>query len=387
MEPNDFHDPWSDDLSATPLKRDSNPYTTPHEVAEDAEPPATPIKPRLPHPNIGWAIVWVLGFWLFQVIVSLGVILALVVLAFTQGKSAPAEMMESLEEASVATIPIGTGTAMLFAAAVAWLFYRREFSRRLALRGMSLTQWIAVLLSMLPMAILASEITNCAGEVLPQFTSEILEQFASGPFLLVLVSACLFPAVGEEILCRGFLGRGLVAHHGPFFGVLLASLLFGIMHIDPVQATGAFSLGLGLHFVYLTTRSLVAPIVIHLLNNAFAFVLIRNYETYPILGLTPDSEGNMSHTPPLMIALAVACVACLSAVLVRARTRWISEDGTEWTPGYATAEQPPRGATSGVNSSHPHVALALLTLIVYGGLLWAIYLAHQSAVDQALKPS
>jgi len=202
---------------------------------------------------------------------------------------------------------------------IALFFYRRQFGARLALRGMSWQQGLASLLAVLPFAVIASEVTNWAGEVLPSFNAEVLGQFAASPWPLVFVAACLFPAIGEEIFCRGFLGRGLVAHHGVVGGVLLASLLFGIMHIDPVQSVGAFVLGLGLHFIYLTTRSLLAPMLVHMLNNTFAFWVMRNYEWCPLPGLSPLPDGTQVHTPPsVMITAIVAAAAMLGLLYQRA---------------------------------------------------------------------
>ena len=70
----------------------------------------------------------------------------------------------------------------------------------------------------------------------------VLERLPS-PWWLLLVAGCILPGFGEEIFFRGFLSRGLVGRHGVIGGTLIASLLFGLIHVDPVQASGAFLLG------------------------------------------------------------------------------------------------------------------------------------------------
>lgn len=339
-----------------------------------------PSRARLPHPHIAWALLWVFGFWGFQLVISFIAIAALVGMAIAQGQDSPDQLMKSLEASATTMIPLGTLSSVVFAVLVAWIFYRAEFSNRLALIGMSPTQWAATLLIVLPMSILASEVTNCAGEVLPSFNGEVLEGFAEGPLLLVLLAGCLFPAVGEEILCRGFLGRGLIANHGVVLGVFLASLLFGILHVDPVQAIGAFTLGVGLHVAYLTTRSLCAPLVIHFLNNAIAFVLIRNYEAYPLPGLTPLPDGSLVHTPLLVVLLAGVAVTCLGLILIQSRTRWLLPDGSAWSPGYVTAESPPLTVRARSESSLPRGELLVAAVLAYAALLGALFSAYQSAV-------
>ena len=57
-------------------------------------------------------------------------------------------------------------------------------------------------------------------------------------------------------------------------GVLLTSLLFGLMHIEPRQVIYAPVMGILLHFVYLTTRSLLMPMLIHTLNNSLSALAV-----------------------------------------------------------------------------------------------------------------
>ncbi|MEX0818555.1 MAG: CPBP family intramembrane glutamic endopeptidase, partial [Pirellulaceae bacterium] len=343
------------------------------------DPEVAPRDSPRPHPHIGWALLWMLVFWFVQIAVSVAVVAIAIMAAVGQGQASTEQIDAAMADVAVIMIPVGTLFSVITAVVIALIFYRRHFADRLALRGMAGQHWVASLLVVLPLAVVASEVTNWAGEVLPHFNADILDQFGSSPWPLVFVAACLFPAIGEEIFCRGFLGRGLVAHHGAIAGVLLASLLFGIMHIDPVQSVGAFVLGLGLHFVYLTTRSLVAPMLVHMLNNAFAFWVMRNYEWCPLPGLSPLPDGSQVHTPPsVMIAAVVAAVALL-ALLYQTRTRWLLTAnglprGEEpvWSPGYVTAEQPPQEIACHAEAARPKMWLVAIILLSYVALLAAL---------------
>ncbi|MBP85934.1 MAG: hypothetical protein CMJ64_04325 [Planctomycetaceae bacterium] len=360
----------------------ANPYAAPRTItgAESSSPSESESRSLL-HPRIGWAVLWVFAFWGFQLVISAIVGIAMIVWALSQGSTSP----DQLADVTLMTmIPLGTFSSVVFAAIVASIVYRGAIMDRLALRGLSLTQWVVTVLVVLPMAILASEVTNCAGEVLPDINTDVLEGFADGPLLLVLLAGGLFPALGEEIFCRGFLGRGLVANHGVVRGVFFASLLFGILHVDPVQSIGAFTLGIGLHFAYLTTRSLIAPVAIHFLNNVFAFILVRNYETYPLPGLSPLPDGTAVHTPLPVLLLAAVALTCLCAVLLQSRTRWLLPDGSAWNPGYVTAEAPPPAEQARRASSVPHAALLVATPLVYTALLWTLFSAQRSALDPIL---
>ncbi len=332
-----------------------------------------------PHPHLGWAVLWVFVFWAVQIGVSFCVAMVAVAIAVAQGHTSAEQIERELANVSVVMIPIGTLSSVITAVLIAYIFYRRQLGVRLAVRGMTGLQCLASLLIVLPLGVIASEITNCMGEFLPSFNAEVLGQFAASPWPLVFATACLFPAIGEEIFCRGFLGRGLVANHGVVAGVLLASLLFGIMHIDPVQSIGAFVLGLGLHFIYLTTRSLIAPILVHMLNNAFAFWAIRNYQWCPLPGLSQLPDGSQVHTPPSVVIAAMVAGLSLFVLFYRIRTRWLLPTGnsspgreTVWSPGYVTAEQPPRElGCRAVTAPTPYwlVAIAVLS---FGALLAAL---------------
>ena len=338
-----------------------------------------------PHPHFGWAVLWMFGFWAVQIGVGFAVAIVAIIVAVSQGRTTAEQIEQVMAGMTVVMISIGTLFSVITAIVIALVFYRRQFGARLALRGMVWQQWIASMLIVLPLAVIASEVTNCVGEVLPHFSAEVLGQFAASPWPLVFVAACLFPAIGEEIFCRGFLGRGLVAHHGVVRGVLLASLLFGIMHIDPVQSVGAFVLGLGLHFIYLTTRSLLAPMLVHMLNNAFAFWLIRNYEWCPLPGLSPLPDGTQVHTPPVVMVAAIGAAAALFVLLYQMRTRWLLapsdsriEEELAWSPGYVTAEQPPRDIACRATTLPPQLWLVAAVVLSYIALLVAITVESQA---------
>jgi membrane protease YdiL (CAAX protease family) len=81
------------------------------------------------------------------------------------------------------------------------------------------------------------------------------------------------PAVGEEVFNRGLLGHLLLSRYGVVLGVLLTSLIFGLMHGFP-HAIFAFVLGCYFHAIYLATRSLWVPILMHFLADLIGPVFI-----------------------------------------------------------------------------------------------------------------
>lgn len=79
-----------------------------------------------------------------------------------------------------------------------------------------------------------------------------------------------FVGIGEEMLFRGIIQTDLQRALGKRNGLLLASYLFGIMHMrwrSPMELVFATLSGYLLGYIYNRTNSLVMPISLHGINN------------------------------------------------------------------------------------------------------------------------
>ena len=366
-------------------------------VADDSSEPVTAgeSSPQvvLPQPNLLVAVVLTPVPVIAQLILGI-VLVPVAMLVFAIVTAKPHEMGRFYEDLEIILFPVGTFITLLVAISVCWLFFGRTMARKVAWRGVSMGQMICVLALTVPLAVLASEVTNCVGALMQQFeadwlrqfhetTAELFNRFVSQPWWFVFIGGCLLPGLGEEIYCRGLLSRGLVARYGVFRWTLLAAGLFGAMHLEPVQAIGAFSLGIGLQFVFLTTRSLAAPIVLHTLNNSFAFLTMRFADTIPIPGLTPVPDDSVTHTPITVLAMAAITVAVLVAIMFQNRTRWRLPDGTEWSPGYVTAEIPDAsvGAVAARETASPMLVFG--AVVAVGLFVATLIAAHLSVVPNS----
>jgi membrane protease YdiL (CAAX protease family) len=80
----------------------------------------------------------------------------------------------------------------------------------------------------------------------------------------------LFVGIGEELLFRGLIQQDLMRAFGWKWGLFGASLMFAVMHLTwrSIPELGfVFLAGLILGVLYWKTKSLVAPIVAHGINN------------------------------------------------------------------------------------------------------------------------
>lgn len=90
---------------------------------------------------------------------------------------------------------------------------------------------------------------------------------------LFLVS--LLAGVGEELLFRGVIQGGLTGLLGPWPAVVVASVIFGLMHaLTRAYFVVATVMGLYLGLFYLWTGNLLIPILIHFLYD---WVVLRYY--------------------------------------------------------------------------------------------------------------
>lgn len=106
----------------------------------------------------------------------------------------------------------------------------------------------------------------------------------------MMFTSIVIAPIMEEILFRGILQDALMRKYGVFVGILIASSVFGIVHIIPQQVVNAFMIGIVLGYIYYRTGALLPVILIHCINNAISyFTWMLNGET---LLSTREQMGN-----------------------------------------------------------------------------------------------
>ena len=115
-----------------------------------------------------------------------------------------------------------------------------------------------------------------------------VELFEIGPdttliqYGLIFFVGAVFAPLVEEIIFRGIMVERFGAKYGYKSAVIFSSLIFGVLHMDII---GAFVFGVVLSVLYLQTRSLLLPFLIHAANNG-AVVLLIFFDDYINLGST-----------------------------------------------------------------------------------------------------
>lgn len=131
----------------------------------------------------------------------------------------------------------------------------------------------------------------------------------------VILTTVVMAPLCEEILFRGILQDALTVKYGPLRGILIASAVFGVIHLIPQQAINAFFVGIVLGYIYYRTRSLIPVIAIHAINNAVSYL------SWMLGGRELVSTREMIGSDTLYyIVYGAACAVCLGAFVTIAVT-------------------------------------------------------------------
>lgn len=169
----------------------------------------------------------------------------------------------------------------------------------------------------LPAGIAIDEATFLLHSLAPDlFDATALDTFAgtfgqagSLAFATLALTISLGPGIAEELFFRGMLLGSFRGEMSLWLAVLFSSLLFGLLHLDPLQGAGAALIGAYLALVVTTTGSIWPAIGAHALNN-LSCALCARYD--------PQGVGQAFSTgyPLWVVALAVLLTAVVVVRLV-----------------------------------------------------------------------
>ncbi len=133
--------------------------------------------------------------------------------------------------------------------------------------------------------------------------------------IALIVVAPLF----EEVLCRGVVLESIRSKWGAWRACIVSAFIFGFMHQSPQGIINAFVIGLLLGYIYLKTNSIFAPIILHSINNIFAYTLV-------IFGLSQTtlwelSGGGTLYTIIYACAVAIMILSTIAMIHFMAKLR------------------------------------------------------------------
>lgn len=227
--------------------------------------------------SVFWRVIKLpLYYMLYQGLFSVLAMVAVMVYGITNGAIALDALMTEDADALMTAIPqvysvwaVSLGL-FLSAAVMLWhLIYWGYFSfgkepfRQVSGKVMLLCIML-VFASRFVFNILAQELG------LPDELAETMEQVSNN--ILGCISIAVLAPILEEVLFRGAIQGYLMRKYNPTVGIVVASLIFGLIHMNPIQVFYAFFLGLIFGWIYYRTRSLMPVVIGHVLNNSLAAI-------------------------------------------------------------------------------------------------------------------
>jgi uncharacterized protein len=100
----------------------------------------------------------------------------------------------------------------------------------------------------------------------------VLEGKDSNALLLFFITAAIAAPLFEEFLFRGFLLPSLTRYVPVWVAICLSGLLFGVAHLSLSEIIPLTTLGIILGIVYVRTKNLLAPMLLHSLWNSTTLV-------------------------------------------------------------------------------------------------------------------
>ena len=166
--------------------------------------------------------------------------------------------------------------------------------------------------------------TNYINEALelPNNLEQMFDVMMHNP--LGIISIVILAPVIEEMFFREGIQGHLQRTWKPVWAIIVSSLIFGLVHGNPVQIPFAFVTGLALGWVYYCTGSLWPSILMHFINNASS-VLLYHLSENP--GAT--MRETLGESGALVTAVAGAVITIFSILLLKKLTNKICHETTE----------------------------------------------------------
>jgi membrane protease YdiL (CAAX protease family) len=180
--------------------------------------------------------------------------------------------------------------------------------------GVALSPVISFLLGLMPWLLPPGILSEALFELVRLSRFERAEGFIS-----FLVAVSVGPGIAEELVFRGLVLCGFLSRFRPATAVALTALLFGLIHVIPLQALTAGVIGLYLGYLVVRTRSIYPAIIAHMVTNFWATIKTSLWWAYD-LSWDPQTLILSAGYPPLVV-LTATLLTVLGIYKLNALTR------------------------------------------------------------------
>ena len=136
----------------------------------------------------------------------------------------------------------------------------KKFNEVFFCNNVSLKIWISIIVFMFGFIILSSELDNIFNFILPMpdFFQDMFQSILVNEYIIIsIILVGIIPAFAEEMLFRGVILYGFKENYSHKKAIIISSLLFGLIHLNPWQFVTAFIIGIVAAWICLQTNSIL----------------------------------------------------------------------------------------------------------------------------------
>lgn len=169
---------------------------------------------------------------------------------------------------------------------------------------------IPLIMTSVGLTIITSEIDNVFQSVLPMpemFVKIMYDSMLGGSIVSSIYLLIIVAPITEELVFRGLMLRSFTKLYSIRKAILLSSLLFAIIHMNPWQMIGAFISGIVLSWWFVKMKTLLPCLIGHAVFN-FMPILMVNILKMPIKGFS-SSPLELQYQPLWFDLLGITLVS------------------------------------------------------------------------------
>ena len=138
--------------------------------------------------------------------------------------------------------------------------------------------------------------------------------FGEVPFPILFLMLAVMPAIGEELLFRGFIFGTLKNRCRPVSAMVIVSCIFGIYHMSLIKFFTTALLGMIIVFVVWKTKSIFSGMLLHFINNGLAVISMRYPEVLD--QMLPKFVKTATQSQGTLIVLIAGSLLVIPGVLL-----------------------------------------------------------------------
>lgn len=101
---------------------------------------------------------------------------------------------------------------------------------------------------------------------------KVIDSYNQSNIVLRIITLCILVPIAEELVYRGLLYKRLKEYNERTIAAYIAAIVFGVVHMNLVQGLYAFFCAVILIYVYELYKTILAPILLHMIVNTMALI-------------------------------------------------------------------------------------------------------------------